>query len=231
MKVALCISGLPREFKRAYPSLKKHLIDVVNPDIFVYTWEALNQPHFEIEGAIRYPDEGSLKEFRELYQPKAFVSEVFDAQRELSFYDEKYEVNRHPHASIKRLRAMYYTIFMCHTLAKTYGNYDVFIKGRSDLELSNTFNIEELEKAKNNRTLFSDVIRTDGMVSDILFFGNREVMDITCNLYNEIDKYNDQKIQFNTEVFLPHHLKENKIAALQHAVGQVSVVRPPQAKW
>ena len=41
MKVALCISGQMRGYLKAYPSVKKNIIDVFNPDIFIHTWDDL----------------------------------------------------------------------------------------------------------------------------------------------------------------------------------------------
>lgn len=38
MKVALCLSGQSRTFKRCFKSQKKHIIDRLNPDIFIHTW-------------------------------------------------------------------------------------------------------------------------------------------------------------------------------------------------
>ncbi|WP_367106730.1 hypothetical protein [uncultured Psychrobacter sp.] len=39
MKVALCIAGQMRGYLEAYPSVKKNIIDVFDPDIFIHTWD------------------------------------------------------------------------------------------------------------------------------------------------------------------------------------------------
>jgi hypothetical protein len=236
MRAALCISGLPREFKRSYPSIKKYILDLVETDIFIYTWDAIKQPYFDIEGAIRYPDEGPLREYYDLYKPVAYHAERWDETVEKSFYKEKYEENRHPHASIVRYQAMLYTIYQCNELKNEYERihgvkYDVVIKGRSDFELLRPMNLEELKEASSNRILYTDVLRPDGMVSDILWFGNKEVIDIACNLWKEFDGYHSKGVQFNTEILFPHHLKNHNISPRQHSIGGVSVLRPPQVVW
>ena len=43
MKVALCLSGQMRGYLKAYPSVKKNIIDVFNPDIFIHTWDDLGK--------------------------------------------------------------------------------------------------------------------------------------------------------------------------------------------
>jgi hypothetical protein len=236
MKVALCISGQPREFKRSYPSLKEHVIDKVDTDVFVYCWDAKKQPYFEIEGAIRYPDEGSVNELIDLYKPVSYVLEPWDDEREKSFYNEKYEINRGLHSSIVRYQAMLYSIFKCNELKNEYEkkrniSYDIVIKARSDLKLSRSIDLDELAYAYQNRILYSDVLRWDGMVSDILFFGNKEVMDIAARLYYDFDGYHDEGVPFNTEIMFPHHLSKNRVKPRQHIIGGVEVLRPAQVKW
>jgi hypothetical protein len=236
MKVAVCVSGQPREFKRSYPSLKAHILNHVDADIFIYTWNALKQPHFEVEGAIRYPDEGPIQEFLSLYDPVAAVVEEWSDATEKYFYDAKYEANRHPHASIVRYRAMLYTIYQCNALKNRFEKendikYDIVIKARSDIELTRPVSLDELEFAKSQNILFSDVCRGDGMVSDILWFGNPHVMDAACNLWKDFDNYYNQGVQFNTEVMFPHHLRSNGFFAREHSIGNVSVLRPPQVVW
>lgn len=44
MKTALCISGQMRTYERAYPSIKKHIIDPLAPDIFIHTWSDTGAP-------------------------------------------------------------------------------------------------------------------------------------------------------------------------------------------
>jgi len=38
MRVALCLSGLPRALQEGYSSLYKHIIEKYNPDIFIHIW-------------------------------------------------------------------------------------------------------------------------------------------------------------------------------------------------
>ena len=38
MKVALCLSGQSRTFKKCFRSQKKHIIDPLDVDIFIHTW-------------------------------------------------------------------------------------------------------------------------------------------------------------------------------------------------
>lgn len=44
MKIALCISGQMRTFERAYPSIKRHILDPLSPDVFIHTWSDIGAP-------------------------------------------------------------------------------------------------------------------------------------------------------------------------------------------
>lgn len=214
-------------------------MDIVHPDIFIHTWRYIKsqeQPHFDIEGSWRYPDEGSVEDFINLYQPRSYAIEPFGEEQEKKFYNAKYEKNKHPHASISRYLCMLYKIYECHKMCINYATlnnfkYDLIIKARSDIELSRSFDLKDAEKAIKERVLFSDVVLSNGLVSDILFFGNPEVMETVANLHLGLETHFDEGIQFNTEKILPHHLNDHRITPVTHAIGQVKVLRPAQATW
>ena len=42
MKIAVCISGQPRNFKKSYTSLKSNFLDKYNCDIFFHSWKTSN---------------------------------------------------------------------------------------------------------------------------------------------------------------------------------------------
>ena len=57
MRVAICFSGMPRNFKSVFDSHKKYVFDVLKDngfdyDIFIHTWD--NKVHY----AKYMPDEG-----------------------------------------------------------------------------------------------------------------------------------------------------------------------------
>ena len=42
MKIAICISGQPRNFKQSYPILKEYFLDKYDCDVYFHTWKTLN---------------------------------------------------------------------------------------------------------------------------------------------------------------------------------------------
>ena len=110
MRIAICISGLPRSFKRSYPLLEKVFLSKYNCDIFISTWDwQVNQIQkkqetrdqfgrsIPIVGTHWWPQDGNVTEFIELFKPKQLEIEIFnDDTLELKFnYSlyQKYGIN------------------------------------------------------------------------------------------------------------------------------------------
>lgn len=55
MRVALCISGQMRGYLKAYPSVKKNIIDVFNPDVFIHTWDHIGMSNNLHRRALPHP--------------------------------------------------------------------------------------------------------------------------------------------------------------------------------
>ena len=77
MKIAICISGQPRNFKQSYPSLKTHFLDKHDCDIYFHSWKT---PSFEStnfgDGTHKYQlEEEDYNKLVELYQPKNYILE------------------------------------------------------------------------------------------------------------------------------------------------------------
>ncbi|MEK6883653.1 MAG: hypothetical protein AABY22_28755, partial [Nanoarchaeota archaeon] len=75
-------------------------------------------------------------------------------------------------------------------------------------------------------------LRENGTCGAVLFFGNPECMFDACGLYLYYKKlYTYYNLQFDTEQMFPGYLKYKNIKVLQHSMGPVHVLRPPQAVW
>jgi len=120
MRVALCISGQLRGFEKAYASVMKYIIEPLNPDVFIHTWENIgvsNNIHRRtlpspIESYLTHNDKKDLTNFtatfpnymnrleqnkiitpeklQEMYNPKKFVIET---EPEIKDYDNFFNVS------------------------------------------------------------------------------------------------------------------------------------------
>lgn len=69
MRVAVCLSGLSRNYVDTFQYFKKHIIDVFNPDIFIYTC----------------CNDESMNEIVELYKPIYSQNDKVAKQYDLNF--------------------------------------------------------------------------------------------------------------------------------------------------
>lgn len=130
MKIAICISGQPRNFKQSYISLKKYFLDKYNCDVYFHTWKT---PTFESTnfggGNHQYSlTEQDYRDLIDLYQPKNYILEqpiVFDA----SGY--KCPIWRQP---LNNTLSMFYSIYESFQLIE--GEYDYVIRTRFDIDYS-----------------------------------------------------------------------------------------------
>ena len=121
MKIAICISGQPRNFKQSHISLEKSILNQYNCDIYFHSWETSNFESTNFGGGnYQYQlNENDYNELIELYQPKKYILEqpiVFDA----SGY--KCPIWRQP---LNNTLSMFYSMYKSFQLVE--GNYDYIL--------------------------------------------------------------------------------------------------------
>lgn len=160
MKVALCLSGQSRTFKKCFKSQKKHIIDRLNPDIFIHTWtfagnrdiHATHNQKYDTQKYQKYVESfnniTSATDLIKLYKPKKILIEHPNYNY---FIDKIKQSNRYKKAEgfeklfdndnkykWFNLLMMYYSIFMSNQLKSDFEkevniNYDLVIRSRMDL--------------------------------------------------------------------------------------------------
>ena len=68
-KIAIQLAANPRSFKRCYPFFKANILDTLNPDVFIHTWNLKGKERPDVT------TDGSCEEYIELYKPKKFIIE------------------------------------------------------------------------------------------------------------------------------------------------------------
>lgn len=159
-KVAICISGQLRTGLLAYECFNR-FFGHLNADIFYHTWTL--------------PPETS-QAVQALYKPTAFLETGPPTSRVSSFTN------------------MFYSIMLANELKKKYEikndfRYDLVIKTRFDLIFPehNRFPTTPINKrtiySTSDNTGFNHTDYENHGVSDILFWGDSESMDIATNTY------------------------------------------------
>jgi hypothetical protein len=212
MKVALCLSGQSRMFKSSYESLKSNILDHYDCDIFIDTWKFANMKQgFRL--SYKYPEEGTLEELFELYQPKVLNIERFDEAFETICLNFESLISSRQGGRddnfVRRYYAMLYKIYNCNKIKNEYSakfriNYDIVIRSRLDTLYTSKINLIP------NTDLIADIYGNGiSQAGDIFAYGNTNDMNIYSNLFLELMNYFNQNIEINTIVTLPYHLHKN----------------------
>lgn len=236
-KIAVCLFGHLRTWESCFPSLKKFLLDRYDCDVFMHTWD-------KIDNSVKQTTKFNYQEFIAgdakailsrkpgiEYQFKDYIVEKQDESRydKMGFYilDNMWEKNQP--FSISSLKYLYYTMKSSNDLREKYEKehdvkYDFVVFIRPDILLSADFEIEnfieDLSDAEIENSFFLtntnyphtrlNDIRKMG-ATDILFFAKPNVItDIFNNIDRLFDKFSDgMKIYRRTpESFFTETIKE-----------------------
>lgn len=207
MRVALCISGMPRSFRRAYPSIKTNLIDPHSCDIFISTWKS------EVVDEM-FPETDSAEEFIELYNPIKFDIEIYNARREATFQTNIFHLRSDQAGrSVRRMIPMYYKIFLADLHRSIYEQengftYDVVVRCRSDLEFTSPVNFE----APKRDVVYFPEINSQNHVNDQFWYSDSQTATVVGSLYYAIPTLWHHGVFIHGETLLWSYLATKQIA-------------------
>ncbi|MBX7138002.1 MAG: hypothetical protein K1X83_08470 [Oligoflexia bacterium] len=181
MRVALCLSGLPRSFVKCAESVRKHLIEPYQPDIFISTWQSTLIDD-------KFPETHSPDELINHYNPIKFDIEIFDQRRQKSFETNPFK-NHADQAgrSVGRMLPMFYRIFIAdlHRFSYEQENrfkYDVVVRCRSDLRFDGPVKLEKTDPG----VVCFPIKNSTSHVNDQFWFCDSGTSSQLCALYNFI---------------------------------------------
>lgn len=138
MKIAICIVGNPRSFKRTFSSFKENLLKNINADIFIHTFENTGQERSDVTV------DGTTSEYINLYKPN--LNKV-----DKIHFDFQHLNNMEPY-----FRSCYEVVKLVENYEEQYNfKYDILIKTRADILYLEPLNKKILEIIYNNKnTIF-----------------------------------------------------------------------------
>ncbi len=184
MRTAICISGLPRTFKQALPSMKEHLIDPLNADVFISTWDCTDT--INKGSTLSQKDDGSLEEFRKYYNALDFEAEEHNK-------DTVHKVFPFPKESSKiwKISAipMFYKMYRANRLRKEWERthnfkYDLVIRARSDMVYNNGIEPKDIQESLDNENILHLIIENG--IWDQFAFSSGPAMDIYSDMFYNI---------------------------------------------
>ena len=247
MKVAVCLSGHIRNFSDCKESFVNHIVKQYNPDIFIHTWDEYGygrngSPTNPINEKTKLCIEknkhlgfsqnteilrGTPKIDQELFSDlnvKEMVIESYDEiEPDILKIAERVVVKDnidYPPNFISAIRK----VKLCNELRKKYEqqndvHYDIIIKARPDLMYHNVV-IHE-----NPNQLFTPVNQSYGVMSDIFYYSNSNIIDKFCTFYDLLETYIEKGYHFNPHRLMLKHLEETKIPFCKDSQLNMDILR------
>lgn len=207
MKVAICLSGQPRNIKIGYKFIDKYLLQPNNDheiDVFAHCWynpEDVGKPYTSAqqyaEGHVGVTQKDADVYLIEKLKPKKHIIE-----KEINFKEYSKNFKSHPNAKQDVMSSIFYSIHTCNKLKTEYEvennfSYDVVVRTRYDLayfspikfsDYSSTLDkITVLENYQKDQDLYNSI---NLPMPDIFSFSNSHNMDIFCSVYPNMEVIN-----------------------------------------
>ena len=227
MKIALCLSGQPRNYREAFPYIYNHIILPNSADVFFHTWFDPNNRYMEKQhlgrGNCEAPEQ-TVEELVALYNPKAFLVEkpkLFNkpnlviSQKRIehcrgmnpNMSDEECRVHM-----IKQHTSMYYSFFKSNELKEHYAHengivYDFVIRLRFDCVPLTPIVLESLDP---HYLYFQDMGHPDELISDWIHFGSNLIMNVASSVYLHLE-YLNKFTYYKQEDRIPNTLEPSDV--------------------
>jgi len=204
MKVALLISGYLRSFKVNVPLIKEKIIDRFdNVDVYIHITK---NEGIEDKYLNKYNEYESFEFLNKVLNPKCIIHEP-----NINFSKNKKENDLMNH---------WLKYFKINQIKKNneelFGEYDLVIKYRPDLELISDINFDDIEEnvifiPKDSKIDKDKLLNVDdNFICDIFAYGKSKIMDNYFSFYEKIIELSE-KFGFVSETLLFHYLINNKI--------------------
>lgn len=222
MKVAVCISGQPRNVKDTFPYIYHHILLPNQADVFLHTYFdpnnlTMEKTHLGRGDCQLQPN--LIDEILELYKPvrslveppKSFKrSSIIVPKNRLRMSKElnpqmNWTDDEHNAHVLKNMMSMYYSIFKANELKENYSyetgiQYDYVIRLRFDCIPLQPILCSSLDPSKFH---FQKLGQPDEQMCDWINIGSNSIMNIFSSVYFSMDYLNSYRY-FPAEARIPN---------------------------
>lgn len=230
MKLALCLSGQPRSYAKAFQYIKKNLLDHYNVDVFIHSWKAKSSTNqaqlFEYIGG--------------LYGP---VTIFFDNELPNTINSDL----RVPNAShpANFCTSMFYSIYRSNDFRIRHQTlndvkYDFVVRSRFDLALNKLIDFETLEKGKVY--ISKDTDGPNPLLNDQFAIADPDTMNVYASTFLNLRRLYNSGVPLCGHEMLQEQLTQNNIPVeridIDHPftdgkfnIGRHSIIRDDMSNW
>ena len=216
LKIAVILTGHARSYKECFPSVKAHLLDRYDVDVYVSTWNysqsGRNDPLEPID----------VNDVIETYNPKKYHIEnwieYFQNKVPIPYVNEGACRNwmgcatapecQNKCRSLEGIRDQYYIVKKGFELIENPNEYDLILRFRFDMDFFK-FEIDELidEHSIMMHRVWWEEEWNSFICSDQFAYGKPQVMEKYCKLYDYFPNiFSDRTFPNCIELVMWHHL-------------------------
>lgn len=221
MKVAICISGQPRNVQEGFTHIEPNLLEHNDCDVFIHTWfdsEQVGKSYINAGGHIASVPVAAnvIEEIERLYNPLfMWVAQQID------FDERNYAERAYPAISPFASLSQKYSAMKVHELRKGYSSetgteYDAVIRLRFDYALRSPIVVDKFDLSVVN---VPHRCPHPGGIDDTFAIGNEVNMNVYGELFNHIQDLYDSGVPFCDEILLGQHLAKNNIPVKLHNIS------------
>jgi hypothetical protein len=223
MKVAVCVSGQPRNVEKAYHEhILPNLLELNQPDVFVHCWfdpAQAGKPYINAGGHVASTPipERIDQVIRRLYQPTMTIF-----QKQIEFDEKDYNERKYPGIVPFYSLSQRYSIFHAEMLKRQWERdrkfvYDAVVRLRFDYALHDKIHASEFDMEYLN---LPNRCPHPNSVDDTFAISSSPNMDIYASLHTYIDEYyREDGITFCDELLLAHHLQKHDVSVRKHNIS------------
>lgn len=209
MRIALCLSGHMRSYRKTYQSIRYNIIDPYSTDVFISTWDRIGADRSYDLNLIDVETSSMLKSIEVAFRTKNINIEKYNGKNY-----ELYPLVKDRSNPIGVL-SMFYNINKADELRRNYEikhkfKYDVIIRSRPDILFTSSINRNHmLDAIKSDAIYFTDFAHWSGF-NDQFAFGSNNAMTQYADCFNNLKNIID-RVDFNPEVLLKEHVLSNNL--------------------
>lgn len=223
MKTALMISGIWREWDKGLPSVIESVIEPLNCDVFIDTWDKTKSWNKQI----KEEDYRSTEKWKEAnYNFWENIPNLKSVRVEKAFHiDSLSQTER----AAKNLLNQFRKIKNCFLLVEDYAEdagieYDFLIRARIDLHYENKIDVFELENLEDNSILIPKCQMHCGF-NDQWFCGRYEEMKTLCHVYDNVGEMMEDGIKFHPESMLGKYAGRENLTVYETDIVKYGLIR------
>ena len=218
MKIAICFSGSIRDFPTCFPSIKRHILDNLNADIFLHLWKMDDLSTLNSNVNFKWRNDACTEQYViDKLKPVKYVIDKYSKDWEEKIIKES-KINIDKLINIKlesyanNACGMYYKIMKSYELVEEFCmennvKYDIVIRARLDFIWED--NLENKDLVTDKLCLIKDRYAShSGLVTNDKFFaGSMDIMKKMCDLFNHISIYQNNGLMVEGQTLHEHHIK------------------------